>query len=119
MSRTRPWKPSEAQIRARWGWNKGYARATRQNIRLAVRRTRNSFGITGSGRPYVQPVAGMRVLTYANEPGVIAAVRKPLFRNGDPEVLIQLDNGRRAFLFQTAINGYTFQINHTPTTTIP
>ena len=88
-------------------WDKGYAKATRENILLALRRTRNSYGITLQGMPYVQPVVGMMAKTYRGEVGNIAEVRKPLVRGGDPEVRIQITPGRCAYLFQTAINGYT------------
>jgi len=99
--------PSEAKIRARWQLDPMPVKATRANIKLAVRRTRNSFGITCQGRPYVDPFVGMSVESSRGEAGTILAVRKPMQRNGDPEVQIRTATGRTIYLFQTAINGYT------------
>ena len=98
-------KPTEAKIRARWRWDKGYP-ATRANIKLAVRRTGNPYGITAAGRPYLAPVIGMRVVTYAGERGKIVAIN-PKHRPHDPEVAIELEsNGRRIYSVQTSLRGY-------------
>jgi hypothetical protein len=104
-----PWPKgaySEAKIRARWMWDRGYVRATRANILLALRRTRSPYGLSFNALPYVQPVVGMRVQTYRGELGTIVQVRKPMSRGGDPEVKIEISPQRSVYLFQTAVCGY-------------
>jgi hypothetical protein len=98
---------SEAQIRARWQWDKMPVVASRANIDLAVRRTGQSYGLAMNGRPYVAPVVGMTVETYHGEIGEIVEVRKPMSRGGDPEVKIALPVGGPVYLFQTASFGYS------------
>src|ERR1017187_644721 len=77
----KPWHlpgPSEAQIRARWQWDEMPVVASRANIALAVRRTRQSYGLAMNGRPYVAPVVGMAVETHRGKIGEIVEVRKPM-----------------------------------------
>lgn len=101
-------KLSEAKIRARWQWDKTLpVKATRANIRLAILRTRNPYGITTHGVPYIAPVVGMAIKLTSGETGVISALRPPLSRGGDPECQIRTLSGRTVYLFQTAINGFT------------
>lgn len=97
-----------AEIQQRWSWDEGIA-ATPTNIKLAIERTGNSYGITVAGKPYIDPVVGMRVharLWHRPEgDGTIIELRKGF--GGDPEAVIKLDDGSVVYLFQTALNGYT------------
>ena len=104
------WKPTEAQIRRRWYWGKPPVPATRENIRLAIRRTGNCYGLTPAAIPYAAPRVGMRISTVHHRPctGTIVEVRKPLKRGGEPALTIQLDDPARPPIspFQTAQPGY-------------
>jgi hypothetical protein len=100
------WAYSEAKIRVRWMWDRGYVKATRANILLALRRTRSPYGLGFDALPYVQPVVGMRVKTYRGELGTIVQVRRPMSRGGDPEVKIEISADCCIYLFQTAVRGY-------------
>lgn len=95
-------KPTEAEIRARWHWDKIPIKATRKNIRLAVRRTKHCYGLTLAGGPYVEPQIGMQVA--CPELGTIVGLNRKW--RGDPEAKIQLGDGRVIYKFQTALNGY-------------
>lgn len=91
-----------AEIRCRWAWD-GLGRATSAQIALAVRRTRNPYGITVRAVPYIKPRVGMLV-AYHGERGRIMSLR---LTGGDPEARILLDSGRTVYLFQTALRGYS------------
>ncbi len=80
-----PWKPGRPGVK----WH----------LYQAARRKHHAL-------PYVQPVVGMRVMTYRKEPGTIIQVRRPMSRGGDPEVKIALDGRPPVYLFQTAVCGY-------------
>jgi len=90
------------QIADRWKWD-GVC-ATRRRIRLAVKVTGNPYGITCGGVPYVRPKVGMRVKVSPSVLGTIVAV-KPSRR--DPQTVIDTDDGRRVYLYQTALYGYS------------
>jgi hypothetical protein len=106
-------KPSLSQIRARWRWDKPPIKATAANIRRAIRRTRNRYGITVSGMPYVKPWVGMRIryhcsMCHKPEEGVIIGLCKAVFHGTERPATIRTACGRTIYLIQTAFNGYTF-----------
>lgn len=98
-------------IQERWSWDEIPVPATAARIRLAIKQTRNSYGITAQCKPYIHPRKGMTVQLccsrYREETGVIVDVMKPLYKGGDPEVCIKTDRGRIIYLFQTALHGYS------------
>ena len=102
MSETK--MPTVREITDRWRWDD--VGATRRKIQLAVKVTKNVFGITCGGVPYVRPKAGDRVRTSAGATGTIVSVKLSV-RDRDPEAVIDTDDGRRVYLFQTAICGYS------------
>jgi hypothetical protein len=98
-------KPTLAQIRARWRWDRHLIKATNGNIKIAVQRTSNPYGITCHGVPYVTPFVGMKVTTSSGHFGQIITIGKFRRRDGDPAVIIKTAVGSH-HLFQTALNGY-------------
>lgn len=93
------------KIRARWKLD-GYKKVSKPAILRAIRRTRNSYGITCQGVPYVSPRVGMRVVCCTHGNGEIIAIGKPLTPAGDPEVTIKTAAGTTIYLHQTTLNGY-------------
>ncbi len=99
--------PIEA-VRERWASDGFEWFGTPERVAIAVRRTRNSVGITCAGQPYIQPEIGMAVTFDRIARGTISRVGKPMGSDpdGDPEVLIEKADGGFRYAFQTALNGY-------------
>lgn len=106
--------PSYAQVRALWYlYGPPVLPATNARIDLAIRRTGNHYGLTSAGVPYIAPEVGMRARISCGrccrwEEAEIMEVGKPhCSKHGDPECKLITPCGRRIYLFQTAMNGYS------------
>lgn len=91
-------------------WESHGVRPTRAKVRLAVKRTGNCYGITSNAKPYRAPRVGDRVSECGmlGEHGTIVALKRP-WKGCEPQATIYTDSGRRVYLFQTALIGYTIE----------
>ncbi len=113
INRRTPAAPKEQVVRPRFDqiakrWHLDGKTATPAKVRLAIKRTSNSYGITLGGRPYVAPRIGQRVILGPRDSGTIVRLTRTEF-SVEPQSRIVTDDGRIVFLFQTALRGYSIQ----------